>query len=127
MQQLLDYENGGSIPEVFAVTFETSENPLDPLSSPGTVELLPGGAGKLVDSANRQLFVDLYLKHTLYNCVSHALLAFLRGLQVFFFCTKPAMYNTPELRPGVPLVSTFQYHLCSAQDLEEMVRVCVRV
>jgi len=120
MQQLLEFENGGSIPEVFGVTFVASENPLDPLAPPGSVELVSGGSEKLVDAANRQLFVDLYLKHALYNCVSHAALAFLRGLQVFFFCTKPAIYNSLELRAGVPLVSSFQYHLCSAQDLEEM-------
>jgi hypothetical protein len=30
MQQLLDYNDGSSIPDVFGVTFTASENPLDP-------------------------------------------------------------------------------------------------
>ena len=120
MQQLLDYNDGSSIPDVFGVTFTASENPLDPQALPGMVPLVSGGADKLVDAANRGLFVDLYVRHALFNSVSKAALAFLRGLQVFFFCSRPPTYCPVELRAGVPLVASFQYHLCTAQNMEEL-------
>jgi alpha-tubulin suppressor-like RCC1 family protein len=123
LQTLLDLENDGtsSIYDTFGVTFVSSANPLDPLAPSGTaVELLAGGHEKVVDYANRRLFVDLFVKNALFGSVSHAAQAFLRGLQVFFFCTKPAEFYPAALRSGVPSVSTFEYRMCSAQELEEL-------
>ena len=141
LQQLLDYDNDGShtISDIFGdLNFVASTNPLDPDCHPlvpvGTViDLLNNGSEKSVDYANRALFVDLFVKHALFKSVSQAAQAFLRGLRIFFFCTKHAAFYSsstsafPEqsstgtdTSAGVPLISTFEYHLCSASELEEL-------
>jgi len=116
LQQLLDFEDG-SIPDVFGVDFTASENPL--LSTVGgapTVELLPGGADRLVDKSNRALFVERFLQHALFKSVSRQALAFFRGLQVFFFCTKHSSYAGAS--KSVPLVSVFEHNMCSAPEMQ---------
>jgi alpha-tubulin suppressor-like RCC1 family protein len=118
MQQLLEF-NEGDIADVFGVEFCASANPLvsDATDESNSyVDLVKNGSSKVVDRSNRAVFVELFIQHALYKSVSRAALAFFRGLQVFFFCTKP----TPFTSRRVPLISVFEHHMCSAPEMQEL-------
>lgn len=66
----------GSVEEVFGLTFEVAHEAYGAVHS---VELCPGGANMPVTSANRQQYVELYVKYLLDTSIRMQFEAFARG------------------------------------------------
>ena len=64
--------------------FNLSEERLKTIRSKyNYIELVPGGASKLVDRGNRGEFVELFIQHTLYTSVKDMVDGFINGLGFF--------------------------------------------
>jgi ubiquitin-protein ligase E3 A len=91
LADLLRYTgDAGPIGEVYGLTFTASKNPLLDNSLDGEsgvtqyeyVDLVDGGSDLYVEIGNRQKFVDLFVRHALYDCCKDQIDDFIRGLRV---------------------------------------------
>ena len=103
----------GPMKELYGITFTASKNPLvSAVNSSDNqfeyVDLLKGGSDMYVDLVNRRQYVDLFVKHTLYNCVSHHVDLFVKGLQITQVTEYAMKLCTPK---------EVEYVICGTRDL----------
>ena len=78
LQKLLDFEESspGDVERVFDLRFELTYEVFGAMK---TAELMEGGSGTVVTAANRELYVDLYVKYLLDTSIKTQFDAFARG------------------------------------------------
>ncbi len=78
LQKLLDFQESspGDVERIFDLRFELSYEVFGAMK---TVELMEGGSGTVVTAANRELYVDLYVKYLLDTSIKTQFDAFARG------------------------------------------------
>ena len=88
LRAILEYKGDlGPMKELYGVTFTASINPLINTAYTSDnrfeyVDLIEGGSEIYVELANRRQYIELFVKHTLYGCVSHHIDLFVKGLEI---------------------------------------------